>query len=217
MALTTSGSLKQRADELCAVNPTPRTLRTRPPPFPPTTPLPLSPPALPPLTTGSAPPPPGPCSPPVVWGPRWSMRREATELVRPATGSGSAAAHRASPQEATGGSLTSARGHSSWFCMAATSSWCEAEVGGNARSRLLACRRMYVKKRRWRWRRRRENRGLNEAGPGARLVPSVGRCPFLSAHPPPPLVQSEQNAVGIKEDRTGNMTQEQNDRSKKQG
>lgn len=31
--------------------------------------------------------------------------------------------------------------------------------------------------------------------------------PLLSAHPPPPLVQSKQTAVGIKEERTGNMTQ----------
>lgn len=91
-ALTAPESQRQRADELCAVSPTPRTPRTPSPPFPPpTTPPPLSPPtppALPPLTTGSAPPPPGPCSPPAVWGPRWPRRRGATGPVRPATGSG---------------------------------------------------------------------------------------------------------------------------------
>lgn len=139
-ALIAPESRRQRADEVYAVSPTPRTLRTPPPPFPPpTTPPPLSlpmPPALPPLTTGSAPPPPGPCSPPAVWGPRWPRKTGATKLARPATGSGLAAVHRGSPREATGGSRTSARGHSSWFCMAATSSWCEAEEGRNASRRL---------------------------------------------------------------------------------
>ena len=187
-ALIAPESRMQLSDEVCAVSLTPRTLLTPSPPFlPPTTPPPLSPPtppALPPLTTGSDLPPLGPCSPPVVWGPRWPRRRGAKELVRPATGSGSVAAPRASPREATGGSRTLARGHSSWFCTAATSSWCEGEEGRNAgrcRHRMFERRRAYEKG-------RRESPGLNEAGHGAqcRLLP------LLSAHPPPPLVQSEE-------------------------
>lgn len=140
MALFAPENQRQSAEELCVVSPTPRTLQTPPPPFP----LLISPPPLSPptrqarhhLTTGFVPPPPGPCSPPVVWGLHWLRWRGVKEQVKPATGSGSAAVHRANPREATGGSQTSARGHSSWFCTAATSSWCEAEDGQKASRRL---------------------------------------------------------------------------------
>lgn len=68
--------------------------------------------------------------------------------VKAATGSGSAAAPHAIPREVTGGSRTSARGHSSWFSMAATSLWYEAGEGRNAGRRLFGCRRVYKKGRR---------------------------------------------------------------------
>lgn len=213
MALITPENQKQSVEELCAVSPTPRTLRTPPPPFPlPTTPRPLSPPtpqALPPLTIGSAPHPPGPCSPPVVWGPRWPRQRGAEERVKPATGS--AAAHHASPREATGGTRTSARGHSSWFCTAATSSWCEAEEGRNAGRRLSSaggCMR----------------RGGGRVRGRTRLLTGRGSCSVSPAAPPQCPPPSSPGPV--KADSCGNKRREdwkydtvgQNDRwSKKRG
>lgn len=59
----------------------------------------------------------------------------------------------------------------------------------------------------WCENRRRESLGLDEAGHGARFMPSVACCLPLSAQPPLPLVQSKQKAVGIKEEKTGNITQ----------
>lgn len=92
LALTAPESQRRSAGELCAVSPTPRTLQTPPPLFLlHTTPPPLSlltPQVLLPLTTGSVLPPPGPCSAPVVWGPRCRRRRGAKMLAKPATGSG---------------------------------------------------------------------------------------------------------------------------------
>lgn len=178
-ALIAQESQTQTVDELCVVSQTPRTLQTLPPPSPPTSPPPLSrlmPLALHPLTIGSALPPLDLCSLPAVWGPHWRSRRGAAEPVKRDTGSGWAAAHRASRPEDIGGSRTSARGHSSWFCMAATSSWCEEEEGKNASRLLIKCRT---------W--RRESPELDVPGHKGHAQCLL----LLSEHPPPPMVQSE--------------------------
>ena len=196
-------SRRQRADEFCIASRIPRTQQTPPPPSPhPTTPpllSPPTPPALRPLTTGFAPPLPGRCSPPAVWGPaRWARQRQVTEGARPSTGSGWAAAHRASPREPTGGSLNSARGHSSWFCTAATSSWCEAKEGRNAGHRLWSTGG-------WARSGRRESPGMDEAGHGARFMPNVDCCPSSVLTPLLPWSSQSRKLWGLQ--KTGRTTQ----------
>ena len=152
VAHTDPESRTQRAEELYAASPTPRTRPTPPPPSPPPITLPLLSPPTPLvphlLTTVSAPPPPGPCSHPVVWGPRWPRQRRAPEPGRRASGWGWAAAHRATPRGAIGENRTLARGHSSWFCMAATSSWCDDKEEWNSSRRLFERKRVCLKGRR---------------------------------------------------------------------
>lgn len=72
--------------------------------------------------------------------------------------------------------------------------------GRNAGHHLFERRRVYKKG-------RRESPGLNEAGHGARFVPTVACCP--SSVPTPLLLWSSlsRKLGGVKEERTGNMTQ----------